>query len=89
MSTATDMLALYLDAEVAVLKGTSIRIGDRQLTRANLVEIVAARQNWQRQVNAENAAAAGQKGPLSVHVSDFSDGTSRGGFGDRGQFGWH
>jgi len=88
MSTATDMLALYLAAEVAVLKGTSFRLGDQMLTRANLAEIIAGRQNWQRQVNAELASAAGQRGPLSVHVSDFSHGTAPG-LGDRGQFGWH
>lgn len=86
MSEATDMLAAYKAAELAVLKGLSYRIGDLQLTRANLVEIIAGRNEWQRKVNIENASAAGQRGPLSVHVSDFSGG--RGG-GDRGEFGWH
>lgn len=87
MSNATDMLAAYQAAELAVLKGLSYRIGDLQLTRANLVEIVAGRQQWQRAVNLELANAAGQRGPLSVHVSDFNCG--RDGGGDRGQFGWH
>ena len=86
MSNATDMLAAYQAAELAVLKGLSYRIGDLQLTRANLAEIIAGRNDWQRAVNRELAAAAGQRGPLSVHVSDFSCG--RGG-GDRGEFGWH
>lgn len=86
MSNATDMLAAYQAAEVAVLKGESYRIGDLMLTRSNLAEIRAGRAEWQRAVNLELASAAGQRGPLSVHVSDFSHG--RGG-GDRGEFGWH
>ncbi|MGH8124053.1 MAG: hypothetical protein ACREPT_14945, partial [Rudaea sp.] len=60
---------------------------DKQVTFANLVEIQSGRISWQRAVNAENATAAGQPGPLSVHVSDFNHG--RGGFGDAGEFGWH
>jgi hypothetical protein len=87
MSQATDMLTAYIAAEAAVLKGLSYRIGDLALTRANLNEIIAGRQNWQRLVNAENAQAAGQKGPLSVHVSDFNHGRIPP--GDPGEFGWH
>jgi hypothetical protein len=87
MSNATDMLAAYKAAELAVLKGLSYQIGDLRLTRANLPEIIAGRQEWERKVNAENAAASGQRGPLSVHVADFNHG--RGGGGDRGEFGWH
>ncbi len=87
MSLATDMLAEYIAAELAVLKGISYRIGDLALTRANLTEIVATRKEWERRVNAENAAAAGQRGPLSVHVSDFNHGRTP--LGDPGEFGWH
>jgi hypothetical protein len=87
MSQATDMLAKYIEAEQAVLKGLTYRIGDLQLTRANLNEIIAGRQDWQRAVNIEAAKAAGQRGPLSVHVSDFNHG--RDGGGDSGIFGWH
>ena len=88
MSIATDTLAQYQAAELAVLKGLTYRIGDLQLTRANLNEIIAGRQEWQRAVNAENAAAAGQRGPLSVHVSDFNHGRTPLGDG-AGEFGWH
>lgn len=62
MSTATDMLAAYLAAEVAVLKGQSYRLGDRQLTRADLAEIQRGRQEWQRAVAAEQNTAAGFRG---------------------------
>jgi hypothetical protein len=87
MSIATQMRDAYLAAELALLKGQSFRIGDRQLTRANLAEVAAERRNWERRANAEAAAAAGQGGPLSVHVSDFSSGSAQP--GDPGQFGWH
>lgn len=85
MSQATDMLAQYIAAETAVLKGESYRIGDLMLTRSNLAEIIAGRQEWQRAVNAE-ARTAAKQGPLSVHLSDFNHGC---GGGDRGEFGWH
>jgi hypothetical protein len=87
MSQATDMLAAYTAAEIAVLKGESYRIGDLMLTRANLAEIIAGRQEWQRAVNAE-ARTAAKQGPLSVHVSDFNHGHTPLGDG-RGEFGWH
>lgn len=54
MSTATEMLQLYLDAEKSVLKGQSVRMGERQLTKADLATIVAERKNWQSQVAREN-----------------------------------
>ena len=87
MSTATDTLALYQAAEAAVLKGQQFRLGDKQVTFADLAEIRAGRQEWERKVNAETASTAGQRGPLSVHVADFNHG--RFGGGDRGEFGWH
>lgn len=87
MSNATDMLAAYQAAEIAVLKGESYQIGDLRLTRANLAEIRAGRAEWQRAVNAELARTNGQRGPLSVHVADFNHG--RAGASDRGQFEWH
>ncbi len=64
------MLALYLAAETAVLKGQSYRFGERQLTRADLVEIRAGRQEWERKVAAEQAAAAGRS--PGIAIADFS-----------------
>lgn len=86
MSIATQMLDAYLAAELALLKGQSFRFGDKMLTRANLAEVVAERKNWERRVSAEAAAAAGQRGPLSVYVSDFSGCAPA---DDLGPFGWH
>ncbi|HXD38780.1 MAG TPA: primosomal replication protein PriB/PriC domain protein [Rhodanobacter sp.] len=62
MSTATDMLQLYLDAEAKVLAGQSVAWGDRTLTRANLAEIRAGRAEWQRTVNHEKPASSGGGG---------------------------
>ena len=66
MSTATDMLQRYLDAETKVLAGQSVTWGDRSLSRANLDEIRKGRLEWQRAVNSENAAARGQRGGYSL-----------------------
>lgn len=41
-SIQSKRLAMYLEAEKAVLMGQSYTIGNRQLTRANLSEIRAA-----------------------------------------------
>jgi hypothetical protein len=54
MSTASDMLAKYLAAEVTILGGQMYRWGDRQLTRADLAEVRAGRQEWERKVAAES-----------------------------------
>lgn len=70
MTTATDMLQRYIDAETKVLLGASVRWGERQLTRANLAEIQKGRQEWQRAVIAEQQAAAG--GTPGVMLADFS-----------------
>lgn len=88
MSTATDMRDAYLAAELQLLKGQSVRFGDKMLTLANLKEITDGRKDWERRANAEAAAAAGQRGPLSVHDSDFNHGRLPPP-GDPGEFGWH
>jgi len=59
MTQAADMLALYIQAESAVLSGQEFTLGDRRLRRADLVEIQAGRREWQAKVNAEQARAAG------------------------------
>lgn len=76
MSIATDTLAAYQAAELALLKGQSFRFGDQQLTRANLAEIQAGRREWERRVTSEQAAAAqgGSSGPLSVWGANFNGG---------------
>lgn len=61
MSTATVMLQRYLDAEASVLKGLSVRMGDRTLTKANLNEIQAGRKEWQAAVARESGRGGGFK----------------------------
>ena len=70
MSTATDMVALYIAAEKAVLNGQSYTIAGRSLTRANLPEIRAGRKDWELKVQSENAVAQG--GSSLYSVADWS-----------------
>jgi hypothetical protein len=74
MTQATDMLALYIQAETAVLAGQEFTLGDRRLRRADLVEIRAGRREWQARVNAETARSNGAPtiGGLGFSVADLS-----------------
>jgi hypothetical protein len=67
MSTASNLLALYLSAEAAILQGQSTRMGDRMLTMADLAAVVAERRNLERRVNGETS------GQVARHqLADFS-----------------
>lgn len=55
MTTATDMLALYLAAEQAVLDGQSYSMNGRSLSMADLGEIRRGRAEWEARVGAEKA----------------------------------
>ena len=70
MSTATEMRDLYIAAEAAVLKGQSFRLGERQVTRADLAQLIEGRKEWERRANAESASAAGST--PGIAISDFS-----------------
>jgi hypothetical protein len=74
MSQATDMLAMYIDAEKKVLQGKQVTIttsiGSRSYTLENLQEIIKGRKEWQAKVNAE--AASSQGGSSLYSVADFS-----------------
>lgn len=59
MSTATDMLAAYQAAELALLEGKETRLGDRLLKYEDLAEIRKGRIEWERRVADEQAAANG------------------------------
>ena len=50
MSDAREMYQLYLDAEKKILKGQSVRFGDRQLNRADLEEVRQGRMEWERKM---------------------------------------
>lgn len=69
-TTAQTMLQTYLDAEVAILDGQSVRMGERMLTMADLNMVQAGRREWESKVAAETAAAAGQSSLYAV--ADFS-----------------
>lgn len=69
MSTATDMLALYIQAEKDVLKGKSVSVNGRSMSRENLQEIRAGRSEWQRKVDSENASKNG--GSSLYSLADF------------------
>lgn len=69
MSTTTDMLAVYLAAEMAILGGQSYKWGDRQLNRADLAQVIAGRKEWERK------AAAEARGGIGVQYASFDDAT--------------
>lgn len=58
-------LQRYLDAETQILSGQSVRIGERQLQRADLAEVRAEIANLQATVAREQAVAAGRGGRFS------------------------
>ena len=47
IETCKEMISSYLEAEKTVLLGQSYKIGSRELTRADLTEIIKARQEWE------------------------------------------
>lgn len=46
LSHAQEMYDLYVDAEKSILKSQSYSIGGKELTRADLAEVVSARKYW-------------------------------------------
>lgn len=76
MSTATDMLSAYLDAERQLLLGKETRLGDRLLRHEDLPEIRLGRKEWEIRVAAEqrSAAGAGSFGGLGYSVANLSGG---------------
>jgi hypothetical protein len=71
MSQASDLLAAYLEAELAILKGQTVTLGDRTVGMADLSEVRAERRDLERRVAAEERAAAGDSGARH-QVADFS-----------------
>jgi hypothetical protein len=76
MTTASEMLAAYQAAELALLKGKETQLGDRRLRLEDLAEIRAGRIEWERRVASESAAAARvpRVGGLAYKVADLSGG---------------
>lgn len=63
------MLDAYLAAEKAVLEGVSVRWGERSLTRANLPDIVKARQDWEAKLSRCLAGCASRLGGANVSLA--------------------
>lgn len=61
MSTASELLPLYVEAEKKILKGQSYEFGGRTLTMADLSDIRKERERLERRVNAETQAAKGRR----------------------------
>ena len=76
MTTAADMVSLYTQAELAVLKGQEFSLGDRKLRRADLAEIRAGRREWEAKARTELARASGAQtiGGLGFAQVDLSGG---------------
>lgn len=70
---AQAQLDAWLAASLAVSKGVTHRIGDRQVTFEQGAEIRNMIGYWQGRVNALTASAAGRTGTASYAVADFSD----------------
>jgi hypothetical protein len=60
LAIATARLDDYLDAEVKVLDGQEKKMGDRTLKRADLAEIQAGIQIWDRRVQELSSRANGR-----------------------------
>lgn len=73
MTTAQQMLDHYAQAEIAVLKGQSVRFGERQLTRADLAEIRKGRAEWQAVVDRQ--ANGGRQRRAGWATADFGGAT--------------
>lgn len=71
MSTASDLLTLYIAAETAILQGQEFRMGDRALKLADLAEVRAERKALELRVAAETRTAAGASSPR-FQTADFS-----------------
>ena len=69
MSTATEMVEFYLQAEISILKGKTVTYRDRTLGRENLQEVIAGRKEWEARVRAETAKSKG--GSSLYSVADF------------------
>jgi len=69
MSTASEMIALYNEAEKKVLKGQAYSIDGTSYTRANLTELRKGRQEWENKLRQEESKSKG--GSNMVTLADF------------------
>lgn len=71
MSQATEMLALYIQAEKDVLEGKTVQMDGRTMTLEDLDKIRVGRREWQRAVYQEEASADGNSSLYAL--ADFSE----------------
>lgn len=72
MSTATERLQKYLDAETSILAGQEVRLNGRALRRADLQYVQQQIKALQRQVNSETRTSAGGSSTRYL-TPDFSE----------------
>lgn len=70
MSTANDLLAAYIAAELAILQRQSFVLGDKTLTLANLAEVRRERAQLERRVAAESVGPTNRG--ARHRLADFS-----------------
>lgn len=70
MSTATDMVDLYIQAEKDVLEGKTVQMDGRTMTMEDLDKIRTGRKEWEQRVNSDAVIASGKSSLYAV--SDFS-----------------
>ncbi len=59
MTTAQQMVDYYTEAEIAALEGRSFMFNGRQVSTQDLTQIRSGRQEWERKLAAQQAAASG------------------------------
>jgi len=59
---AQDMVDAYLEAEKNVLAGKETWFNGRKIVMADLPQIIAGREGWERRLAAQNNAARGRSG---------------------------
>ena len=70
MSFATEQVALLQAAYRKVVSGQAVRMGERQLTRADASWISSELDKWMRRANAEQVTSSG--GTIGVAIAEFS-----------------
>lgn len=75
MTTAANMLAEYMRAELAVLAGKTITFQGRSMGMENLQEIRAGRREWETRIAQESRMASCRPsiGGMSFSVASFGD----------------
>ena len=79
MSANSDLLAAYQAAELKILGGQAVQMGERSLRLADLEFVQAERRRLQLVVDAELAAASGRS-PSRFSQANFGGGDCDGSF---------